>query len=888
MKDLAGKLMRVAVTLGLCAGVTAGAATLVRYDFEGEVLTPTESHGRVTASDLSYIGNGTTGFPEGQGGAGDCISATAWPPNGGGAVDVYYAFDVTIEDGYKVDLSTLRFAQSRSGTGPTNWVARYSYDNVLFRPLRSGTLPADDTWYDTSTHVTNLTGTVYFKLYASESSGGAGVYRVDNIEVTGNIAMDDGRRIIRHQNFEDDLVDDWSVTTNAGIGTIAVTDVRHHVGQYSQRLTGSADGSADPYIDLANVSLTGIEEPRLWMGYAADNPDSEDDLYVLLSYDNGSTWSWTNKLVDGYGSQDVDFGETNPTNPATAGSNPFHYLIPADKSQVKVRVQFDEKSGANNESDHYYVDYIRLIGRPTPAANEAPTVELYGSAFEIQSDQTKVAAHVVDGYPDPEVTVYWGVDDGGEDSGAWGFASSLGTREIGYASASIGGLEPGQTYYYRFHAGNSEGSDWSDTAGSFTAKTASIDAVRRMYLDSFAVSTHMPLNIDEDGDGVSDAWENDYLGGTGETAAGNKDGDAMTNEEEFWAGTDPDDANSVLRILGVDISDAASDDVTIRWSGGDHQGPTDFMTAGDSGVRTFRVRAASGDAANAKAAVASRAPTGTGVNSWIDTNAVGSLSSRFYEISVVHGDGAYTNTEEWAVIPQERPESSERFICVPVHYRLAASNNLNSVLGDHLARGMHAGDAEGNSDSVRILNGSGTWDVYYLSSAHGWTTDFSSTANVEIAPGQPMWVVRRNGAVTRSNAVYAGLTFDNSMMTDRTFTNGEWTAFGWPLPSARAHSSGGGTDQLEFYSQGTGGVSYDRSATNSGDQIWVPHGDGWRFYMLLDDHDGSGDAYSGRWWGDGTGDGGLADFSLEPGKAYYYFHTTNWSSGDFTWKPQNP
>jgi hypothetical protein len=60
--------------------------------------------------------------------------------------------------------------------------------------------------------------------------------------------------------------------------------------------------------------------------------------------------------------------------------------------------------------------------------------------------------------------------------------------------------------------------------------------------------------VDSDGDGIPDAWMLQYFGhpngvaGDRSRAQDDFDGDGMTNLEEFLAGTDPTDANSVFRI----------------------------------------------------------------------------------------------------------------------------------------------------------------------------------------------------------------------------------------------------------------------------------------------------------------------------------------------------
>jgi hypothetical protein len=74
------------------------------------------------------------------------------------------------------------------------------------------------------------------------------------------------------------------------------------------------------------------------------------------------------------------------------------------------------------------------------------------------------------------VTVYWGESDGGSDPGAWDASAPLGFRFCDFTT-EITGLTRNTSYFFRFFAENGAGSDWSDTAGSFTTALASSPTV---------------------------------------------------------------------------------------------------------------------------------------------------------------------------------------------------------------------------------------------------------------------------------------------------------------------------------------------------------------------------------------------------------------------------
>ena len=72
--------------------------------------------------------------------------------------------------------------------------------------------------------------------------------------------------------------------------------------------------------------------------------------------------------------------------------------------------------------------------------------------------------------------------------------------------------------------------------------------------------------VDADGDGMSDDWENTYLGGTNAssgTAGEDYDGDGFCDLHEYIAGTDPTLPGSLLKI--ADVTHDTGEGYVFQW-----------------------------------------------------------------------------------------------------------------------------------------------------------------------------------------------------------------------------------------------------------------------------------------------------------------------------------
>jgi PKD repeat protein len=121
--------------------------------------------------------------------------------------------------------------------------------------------------------------------------------------------------------------------------------------------------------------------------------------------------------------------------------------------------------------------------------------------------------------------------------------------------------------------------------------------------------------IDSVGDGIPDAWRTQYFGGDGTTtnaqtcATADPDGDGLTNQQEFLAGTNPNDASSGLRMLPVSAAAQTNSTFVIQWQSAagkfyNLERSTNLVNGFDTTIKTH-------------------IPATLPINSETDTNAVG-------------------------------------------------------------------------------------------------------------------------------------------------------------------------------------------------------------------------------------------------------------------------
>ena len=200
-----------------------------------------------------------------------------------------------------------------------------------------------------------------------------------------------GTDCIASQGFDDADVHPWSWSVVYLSNTGGSTDVVHMAaadvvtnkvlsGANALRLRGSTNGTANPAIVMANVDVSGYTNVTVTVPFAANGPDSGDDLYVAASYDGGATWSpsaYGTQIADGAGNLQLEYNVFLADTNQPQGT-PYVLSVADVRTQLMVRIVFFDANSTSNYNDFYYVDEIQLKGQTgsVPVVSSALSVAL--------------------------------------------------------------------------------------------------------------------------------------------------------------------------------------------------------------------------------------------------------------------------------------------------------------------------------------------------------------------------------------------------------------------------------------------------------------------------------------------------------------------------------
>ena len=225
--------------------------TLAFYNFDADTAIPNVTGSNLTVSAVSDGNAGAITYYGGNPSSGEAIASTGFTTSAAPVTTnfSYFAFSLTVSNGYQAALLSLSFDDRASSTGPKKFDVQIStnasFSSVIYDSgEKSAHTAFSTTPMNTCTlSLSNLTGTLYFRIYAYAAGGSGGTWRIDNLNVQGSTtpagrSRRDGlvhrlsvhsRRVLLHE-FRD----------RAGGGLHRQPDHRHGAADGDIRLTTPA------------------------------------------------------------------------------------------------------------------------------------------------------------------------------------------------------------------------------------------------------------------------------------------------------------------------------------------------------------------------------------------------------------------------------------------------------------------------------------------------------------------------------------------------------------------------------------------------------------------------------------------------------------------------
>ncbi len=338
----------VLITVSEQAPVSTG--SLVTYIFEDTGAVFTRAADSVLAgatAGLFTSGDGvTTNF------GGDPTWAIA-DSGFTGTTNNWFEFTLTLPGGTTVDVSRLKFADRRSGSGPSTWGIRSSVDGFV-ADLDSGATHLSFTTNEVPLALTGVSGALTIRIHGRSASQSAGTWRLDNVILLGSAGVPPpgGAPSIAITTTAQTVS---NPTTSIAIGGTATTNVAGDI-RWTNSLTGGsgAIAAATNWL-IGTVGLAvGTNEITVWgsntLGAATNDEvaivrqgsDTDEDglndawelgyFGSLTNINETSDWD-----LDGFRDGDEFLAGTSPDN-----SNSLLRLqaaAPAGPSNVVIRWQ---------------------------------------------------------------------------------------------------------------------------------------------------------------------------------------------------------------------------------------------------------------------------------------------------------------------------------------------------------------------------------------------------------------------------------------------------------------------------------------------------------------------------------------------------------------------
>ena len=348
--------------------------------------------------------------------------------------------------------------------------------------------------------ITKLTGLIAASIISSNGEtvfGGLDTTDVDNW-TTSSVAFDDTVQSGHSFNWENVVVNnvtvdsagnkfdlEWEAEVNYTIGHLFIYnesyDLASEVGGIQGLLmTADFDATAfanwSPVVAVTDGGVTNYyrwnHSGNAWSGNGALNfsdpfPAGDPNQFDLSQLGNGTNtatgiWGKLNAISADFGGTRIN--NNGPNLQAATGTIQFGFL------------QWGGSGGGNvaNQTFSTVIESFEVVVNPggvtEPIVVTTAATDLTAISFSANGEVTDT------GNEPPNVTIYYGATDGGTDPLSWDSMIESGPQ-TGVFAATIVGLTPNASYFYRAQATNSAGTVWADSTESVTTLSPSTPAV---------------------------------------------------------------------------------------------------------------------------------------------------------------------------------------------------------------------------------------------------------------------------------------------------------------------------------------------------------------------------------------------------------------------------
>jgi PKD repeat protein/endonuclease/exonuclease/phosphatase family metal-dependent hydrolase len=170
--------------------------TLAYWNFDASTPVPNTVAANLSVSSVSVTNaGGALTYFGGNPSTGQAIAASGFSTVAGPPTTSFscFAFSITVSTGSQASLSSLSFDDRASGTGPTQFSVQISqlanFSTLLYDSgIQSAHTAFSTTPMNTSTlSSSNLTGTIYFRIYGYQAGASGGTWRIDNLNIQGSV-----------------------------------------------------------------------------------------------------------------------------------------------------------------------------------------------------------------------------------------------------------------------------------------------------------------------------------------------------------------------------------------------------------------------------------------------------------------------------------------------------------------------------------------------------------------------------------------------------------------------------------------------------------------------------------------------------------------------------